>query len=85
MPILTLEKDGSIREHGLGTMGGIVMPKRPTLEDARFFCLHLEKVQFAVYVTCDTDLQTTVLKGGYVTPFYMYLNEHFPGWKLEAT
>ncbi len=84
MPILTLEKNGSIREMSLGIMGGVVMLKRCTIEDAQFFCPHLEEVHFAVYVMCDRCPQTTILKGGYVTPFYTYLNKHFPGWKLKA-
>jgi len=83
MPILTLEKDGSIQEHGLGTMGGIVMPKRPTLEDARFFCPHVDTVECAVYVMM-SSLEVVILKGGYVIPFLPILNRKFPGWKLKA-
>lgn len=83
MPVLTLEDDGNIRQHNLGTMGGVVMPRNPTLENARFFCPLINVADYAVYVTADQPYKVTTLKGGYTTLFVEYLDEKFPDWKWE--
>ena len=84
MPVLTFEKDGNVRQHDLGTMGGVVMPVNPTLENARFFCPHIDVIDYAVYVTADQPYKVAILKGEHATLFVEYLqDEKFPDWKWK--